>query len=256
MVAEQHGSGEFKSWRSYLDFRREVARDWRYVRSETAQTFLDAVAAGSHSRAVDIPAKSCFYRAQVAHADDPHPEIGETSPAPAESCRMTPLPDRAMEGRVNPKGVPCLYMASDTHTAMAEVRPWVGSLVSVGVFQTVHALKIVDCANETDPGRMYINHEPSVEKRAQAVWNDIARAFREPVTRDDDVADYAATQVIAEVFRKEGFDGVGYGSAFGTGRFNIALFDLNAARLVKCSLHEIRNVELKFEETANPYYVE
>jgi len=31
---------------------------------------------------------------------------------------MKPLRDRAYEGRVNPKGVPCLYLATDPETAM------------------------------------------------------------------------------------------------------------------------------------------
>jgi hypothetical protein len=44
--------------------------------------------------------------------------------------------------------------------------------------------------------------------------------------------------------------------AFGTNHFNIALFDLDAAELVMCSLHEIRDVELKHAQAANPYYVQ
>ena len=71
-------------------------------------------------------------------------------------------------------------------------------------------------------------HSPT--KRTEAVWGHIARAFREPVTRDDDVADYATTQVIAEGFRAERFDGLVCRSSFGTDRFNVALFDLDAAK--------------------------
>jgi hypothetical protein len=63
-----------------------------------------------------------------------------------------------------------------------------------------------------------------------AVWADIAYTFREPVTRDDDYADYAPTQVIAELFRAEGFDGLAYRSGFGLDRFNVALFDVEAAK--------------------------
>ncbi|WP_366931004.1 RES family NAD+ phosphorylase [Mesorhizobium sp.] len=48
---------------------------------------------------------------------------------------MRPLAGRASEGRANPKGIPCLYMAVDRHTALAECRPWIGSLVSIGAFK-------------------------------------------------------------------------------------------------------------------------
>lgn len=247
--------GQFESWRSFWRFQHEVARDWRYAHSPQSQRFLAAVAIGCRFRVSEIAIGRNFYRAQVAHHDEPIPNVDDTVPGAALPARMRPLPDRATEGRVNPKGIPCLYIASDRHTAMAECRPWIGSLVSVAVFQTIRALRVVDCTQGAGRTPFYMDDEPSPAKRAEAVWAHIARAFREPVTRNDDVADYAATQVIAEVFRREGLDGLAYRSAFGSDRFNIALFDLNAAKLVTCALHEIRDVELKHEEVANPYYV-
>lgn len=253
--ADEGGGGQFESWRSFWHFRHEVARDWRYVHSPESQRFLAAVAIGCRSRVTEIAIGRNFYRAQVAHHDEPIPDVDDTLPGAALPARMRPLPDRATEGRVNSKGIPCLYVASDRHTAMAESRPWIGSLVSVAVFRITRTLRVVDCTQGAGRNPLYMDDEPSPTKRAEAVWSHIARAFREPVTRNDDVADYAATQVIAEVFRREGFDGLAYRSAFGTDRFNIALFDLKAADLVMCALHEIRDVELKYQEIANPYYV-
>jgi hypothetical protein len=246
----------FASWRSYGNFWREVTRGWRYLRSPEVQKFLDAVAIDSRARALDMKMGRHFYRAQVAHNERPDYQLGETVPAAALPERMRPLPDRASAGRVNPKGIPCLYLASDKHTAMAEVRPWIGSLVSVGVFRTTRTLRIVDCTKGAELHPLYLEGEPSAEKKSEAVWADIARAFREPATREDNIADYAPTQILAEVFRTEGFDGVAYRSAFGSDHFNIALFDLNAAELRMCSLYEIKDVELKYRETANPYYVQ
>jgi hypothetical protein len=256
--ATDTGEGEaaqFASWRSFWNFQHEVGHDWRYVRSPQSQRFLAAVAIGCRSRVTEIAIGRKFYRAQVAHHDEPIPDVDDTVPGAALPARMRPLRDRATEGRVNPKGIPCLYVASDKHTAMAESRPWIGSLVSVAVFRTIRPLRVVDCTQGAGRNPFYMDDEPSPAKRAEAVWVHIARAFREPVTRNDDVADYAATQAIAEIFRREGFDGLAYRSAFGTDRFNIALFDLNAAELVMCTLHEIRDVELKHQEVANPYYV-
>ena len=248
-------ANEFESWRSYWDFRSEVIRDRRYVRSEKAQAFLAVVSATCHELSVDISAGRHFYRAQVAHNDEFETEDGNTLPGPALPSRMNPLRDRAREGRVNPKGIPCLYVASDVHTAMAEARPWIGSLVSLGVFRTERALKIVDCTKGADQNRFFFEGEPTAKERHETVWGHIAQAFRQPVTRDDDIAEYAPTQIIAEIFRAEGFDGLGYRSAFGADRFNIALFDLDAGRLVRCSLHEIRDVKLDHAEMANPYFM-
>jgi hypothetical protein len=243
----------FASWRSYRKFRQEIARKSRHFWSPETQQFLDNLSVGSRSRVGELAAGTPFYRAQVAHAYD-----SDGVPSPALPERMTPYADRAREGRVNSKGIPCLYMAGDMHTAMAECRPWVGSMVSVGIFETARALRIVDCTSDRKPSFYFSvftkDYEPPAEEIEEAVWRDVAHAFREPVTRADDVADYAPTQVIAKLFRGERFDGIGYRSAFGTDRFNVALFDVTAARLHKCSLYEIRDVQLDCKETANPYY--
>jgi RES domain len=69
------------------------------------------------------------------------------------------------------------------------------------------------------------------------------------------VAEYAPTQVLAEVFRNAGFDGVVYGSKLGKGK-TIAIFDLTAAELVNCHLYRVEGVNLTFSETANPYFVQ
>ena len=113
----------------------------------------------------------------------------------------------------------------------------------------------MDCTRDTDSSFIFFEAEPEPGRRNTAVWGDIGHAFREPVMRDDDIASYAPTQVIAETFRSEGFDGVAYRSAFGTDRFNVALFDLQAAEVTSAELHEIRDVTFEHEQTANPYYV-
>jgi hypothetical protein len=246
---------KFESWRSFWNFRREVARNWRYVRTVEGQRFLSTVAAESRAHSTKITKGRRFYRAQVAYHDVFDEAVGDTSPGPALPERMFPLRDRATEGRVNPKGIPCLYVASDRHTAMAEARPWIGSLVSVALLRTRKQLRIVDCTKGAERLPIFLE-EPSAEKRAEAVWCHIARAFREPTSRDDNLADYAATQITAETFRAEGFDGLGYRSAFGSDRFNVALFDLDTTELLMCSLYEIQDVELKHDEKANPYYVQ
>ena len=107
----QTDATKFSSWRSYALFRREVTRAARYVHSPETTSFLEAIAFGAETRAKIIKAGQQFYRAQVAHHDQLIEEIDDTIPAPALPERMLPLADRAAEGRVNPKGIPCLYMA-------------------------------------------------------------------------------------------------------------------------------------------------
>jgi RES domain-containing protein len=167
---------------------------------------------------------------------------------------MKPPADRAQEGRVNPKGIPCLYLATMRETAISEVRPWLGTLVSVAQFRTTRPLRIVDCSVHHARQPLFLE-EPSEADREQAVWAHIDRAFSEPTTRSDDTADYVATQILAELFRREGYDGVAYKSAFGEQGFNIALFDLEAAELLNCGLYKIDSLNYRFSEADNPYFV-
>jgi hypothetical protein len=50
--------------------------------------------------------------------------------------RMKSLLNRAREGRVNSVGIPALYLVSREQTAISEIRPWIGSEVSVAQFVT------------------------------------------------------------------------------------------------------------------------
>src|SRR2546430_9420770 len=78
-----------------------------------------------------------LWRAQLGHGWDTITQEDDKFevPGPFSPDRMKPLPHSAREGRVNPKGIPCLYLAADRDTAMAEGRPLLGSLGSVGQFK-------------------------------------------------------------------------------------------------------------------------
>lgn len=138
---------------------------------------------------------------------------------------------------MNPKGIPCFCFSTDRDTAMAETRPWIGSCVSVAQFVMLKDLTVVDCSADLEAGRrIYLGStEPEPAKREELVWGSINRAFSQPVTRTDDVAEYAPTQVLADAFRSAGYDGIVYGSILGTGR-TVAIFDLAAAELASTAI--------------------
>lgn len=253
--------GKFPSWRSYWNFAREVSRSYRYVRSPETEAFLTAVLATSESRRVEIPQGRLFWRAQVGHAWRPmNSDTDDEIPCAHPKSRMKPLMDRASDGRANPRGIPSLYLATTKEAAMSEVRPWVGSLVSCGQFRTNRPLTVIDCARRHNEQPLFFDlekgmYEPDAAERVQAVWAHIDRAFAEPTTRTDDVADYAPTQILAELFKRAGADGVVYKSNFGDDGFNIALFDPSVADLVTCGLFEVEAVQLTFKQADDFYYV-
>lgn len=228
----------------------------RYIHSADVKDFLSNVLKTSKKRVRVIKTGSVFWRSQLG--DDSRPvfqdgeEIAE-EPAPFSPERMKPVQYAASEGRANPKGIPYLYFATDKETAMSEVRPWIGSNISVGQFKTVRELRLIDCSVQNAKEFVYFE-EPGEKKKELAVWAHIDSAFSEPVTLSDKSSDYVPTQIIAELFKSEGFDGVVYKSALSDG-FNLVLFDINAANIVNCFLYKAKGIKFSFSEFANPYFI-
>lgn len=117
-----------------LGFQHSVEKNARYVRDADVEHFLAAVRKTGKTRSDHIENGTYLWRAQLGHdwrtCNDPDEHEWEEE-APYSPERMKPLKDRAREGRANPKGIPYLYLATAKETALAEVRPWVGSKVSV-----------------------------------------------------------------------------------------------------------------------------
>ena len=219
--------------------------------------FLDAVLSTGKAKERVIKKDSNFWRAQIGNdwrsIFNDGAEIGEEA-CPYPPSRMKPLPCLATEGRANPKGIPHLYLATNKETAMSEVRPWLGTNISVGQFKVKEALRLIDCSVHHGKGLVLYLDEPDVEKRELSVWTHIDNAFSKPVNSSDKTSDYVPTQIIAELFKSEGYDGIIYKSSLATG-FNVVLFDMNIADLINCFLYEAEFIELKFKENSNPYFV-
>lgn len=249
---------EFKSWQSYSEFKWKVKRHNRYIRPPEIEEFLETVLSTSVHRKQKVLKGDNFWRSQLGHDWEKVKQNGDefNIPCPLNSERMKPVYHRAREGRANPKGIPYLYLATDRETAMAEVRPWLGSFVSVGQLKTLNDLVLIDCSVEHKRGRLYFYlKEPDDPKEKEvAVWAEIDRSFSEPVTPNDNVADYVPTQIIAELFKNNGYDGIVYKSLLGEG-MNVVLFDLNTAELINCFLFEVKTISFEFRETANPYFI-
>ena len=249
----------FKFWYSYRNFAKRIQRHSRFVRSSEDKEFLREVLNSSESRVLELPSRTILWRAQLGHEwrrpNDHQPDL--EIPAAYSRERMKPQKDRAMEGRVNPKGIPVLYLSTDGETATSEIRPWLGSLVSYARFKTTRTLQIVNLSQSgTDDTFRFHFNKPTAEERDQAVWTHIELAFSEPVNPNDESASYAPTQAIAELFKSEGYDGIKYRSRLVDDGYNIVLFDLADANLVDCALYEVKSLKYSFEKFDDPYWID
>lgn len=250
---------EFASWQSYKDFARQVRDGRRYVWQDEVRAFLDTVLATIKNRDVRISEGQILYRAQLGIwcetvFDKDNNEIGEQRLA-LGSERMKPLANRASEGRVNPAGIPVLYLASHKQTAVSEIRPWIGSEVSVAQFKILRDLRALNLSlghGQSSLRHLKVAHlvgdeAPDAETKQKTVWNDIDCAFSRPVTRSDDAADYVPTQILSELFRHAGYDAIIYRSQFGKKGYNVALFDVKDADSIICAPYEVTGIEVKYK---------
>jgi RES domain len=181
----------FDSSNAYSHFSDYVMRSYRYLLDDQSTKFIRTVVQTSEKRKVPIPEGTVFWRAQLGcdvrgtfewkRVPSSWEERIEPPLKPYGKPRMRPLSGRAVEGRINPKGMPCLYLSSDRDTAVAETRPWIGSYVSVAQFRTMKPLVVVDCSSEPEPEYdlelLLMDEEPEPGEREQLVWNSIIGHF-------------------------------------------------------------------------------
>ena len=251
---------QFNSWWDFIRFEESVRQRNRFFHEPKVIEFLDTLLQTCSSRHRTIKEGKLLWRAQLGNATyqraDMHEDVevvyDEEIPYPAE--RMKPLPYAAHEGRANPRGIPCLYVATDPETAMSEVRPWLGANVSIGQFILKKEVTLIDFSVGHASAGKYFIEEPTPAVREAAIWTQIDKTFSEPASNDMGSTEYVPTQVISEFFRNQGFDGVVYKSSMGPGH-NVALFDLEAAALMNCAIRTAKRITFDFGPPMQGYDV-
>ena len=260
---------EFASWRSYRKFEERVLRCRRHIWDQAIGAFLDTVMRTRQNRDLEIQKGTILWRAQldveyVPFRDASGEEAGE-EPMGFSSERMKPVAEYAREGRANSSGIPVLYLVSTEQTAISEVRPWVGSEVSVAEFRVSRKLNAINLTeghgrpswSGLTLSQLWGKEEVSAEDKAKAVWNDIDNAFSRPVTLSDEGENYVPTRILAELFQEAGYDAIVYRSQFGQDGqdgYNIAVFKLEDAEVLDCAPYRVEGIEVNFKEIGNRWY--
>lgn len=130
-----------------------------------------------------------------------------------------PPPLKATAGRMNRDGVSFLYLASEQNTAVAEVRPHPGQIVSIGKFTTNCELIIADF-NAIEIYDYFLNDKLL---DAFSLLKSIDVSFSMPIPPDQR-HNYSLTQFLSDLLRTLNFDGIAYRSSIGSG-FNVTIFD-------------------------------
>jgi len=163
-----------------------------------------------------------------------------------------PPPSKATPGRLNRDGVSFLYLSTDQPTAAAEVRPHPGHYVSIGAFRCLQDIRIADF------GAIDIAVFSSSDARLDSfhLGHTISREISLPITPEERHK-YSVTQLLADIIRKQGYDGIRFPSSVASGAniciFHPALFSCEPASgkvlYVRGLNYEIDNSEHVIEPT-------
>jgi hypothetical protein len=173
----------------------------------------------------EILENSLWYRSRIGVAEaDMHIEGREVIrvATPYKGTEIGPLlPADAAPGRTNRHGVSVLYLASEADTALAEVRPHPGHMISLGGFRAQRKLRV---ARFDLPIGNFCSSEHRLE--AYSLIFHVDSLLSLPIIPEERYR-YAVTQLLADVLIRRGFEGVIYRSSVGKGQ-NLCVFKPDA----------------------------
>ena len=172
--------------------------------------------------AATVAAGSLWYRGRIGVAEHAT-HIGDREivrvATPYKGVEISALPPpQASAGRTNRQGVSVLYVASEIDTALAEIRPHPSHLISVGGFRARKDLRV---ARFDLPIAPFSSSDTRLD--LFALIYHIDSLLSAPVIPEERHR-YAATQLLADVLIRHGFEGVVYRSSVGSG-INLCAFD-------------------------------
>jgi hypothetical protein len=235
----------------WADFERKIKTRTRYFNRE-AEAMLTSIFGGidehytGSGRPLVMDAGpgtdlSVLYRARCFESPR---DLDEAMKSPDRDLGPPPT-HKAREGRMNASGISVFYGATDPATALAEVRPPVGSRVLIATFEVTRPLRLLD----TDALRFMAEPKGSIfdpdhilrAKRAKFL-KGLGPRIAKPVLPNDAAREYLPTQALADFLasmENPELDGIIYSSykaapslrIFGGGadRRNVVLFHKSAS---------------------------
>lgn len=224
----------------FSSFAMRCRDSYRYMIDDEGRKILSRIVALASANQFVLPRTETLHRTQLGCKYERPIGAFHFGESPFDEQRMLPLRDRAREGRLNPKGIPYLYLADNAETAVAEARPSTEQRITLGEFRPVRELRIAAFGSK--------DWRPNAESPiTQNLAELVASSFSRPVQNSDDQSEYAVTQLIAESLKDAGFCGVYYPSSVSNGG-NYALFDLDSVQMIQAKVVVVSRVTYEFDD--------
>lgn len=152
----------------------------------------------------------------------------------------------ATAGRANPYGISYLYMATNKKTAIAEIRPHKGDVVSIVKIRISTRLRLADLRNPKNYLSPFVRPESSTDELFKYIelLKKLGEELTKPILPREANLEYLSSQYLAELIKDANFDGIIYKSSVGNGD-NIALFSDKNVEFQEVELYEVENLTFK-----------
>jgi len=169
---------------------------------------------------------------------------------PIDISKMGKPPKKeSTNGRANPIGIPYLYVASSTNTAIAEIRGHKGETVTVAKFELLNNLELADLRDpkttitpfglEDDELELIYKNLPFLEL--------LGEELTKPIIPREVNLEYLPSQYLSEILKHIGFHGIIYKSSVSEGN-NYVIFDDDRLKAITTCQYQITEVITKSEE--------
>lgn len=199
----------------------------------------------------EIPKEAEFYRARVGatlsarnYYVEKNTQIDYFKPYENEKIGNPPIKFTG-PGRINRHGVSYLYLASSINTAISEVRPHPGETISTGKFVAKKDLLIANLSTQFISESLMNEDGLSSLSLIATIANTLSKTGS-----PSDNSLYSVTQLISDIVRDLGFDGISFKSSVSDGT-NYVIFDPSMFSWEEGSgnVHLIQNVTYSFEDS-------
>ncbi|PQP90939.1 RES domain-containing protein [Paenibacillus sp. AR247] len=220
-----------KTWGEFVDYIKHENRfHTNHVNYDVLKDYLLNI-----TITLDV---DTFFRARISNSEELTPDKMGAPPK-----------ERATAGRANSEGISHLYLASDTATAVSEIRPSKSDSIYVGKFPLTTSIKVIDFRLLKnldvfifpDPVRYAINLE---------TFNKMNNAISKPVRSGDSKLDYLPTQFIVDFIKSlneidgAGYEGIIFESTLSTSGYNLMLFNPTIVNCVRIEKTQSRITQL------------
>lgn len=180
----------------YMKFASELKKENRFFVDSTYLELFDVIISQSK---FTVDENVELYRGRINKRDDTTPFTGEEIGMPKPEISTS-------HGRANPYGINYMYLSQNPETVIAELRPNIGELISVGQFRLTTNKEVIRLGNVASISGSINDKWDSLFVSNFMMYLIIS--FSRPIDSNKKELEYLPSQYFSEYCKTNGYDGI------------------------------------------------